>query len=182
VDLKTIAVIGAGPLGRQIAGLLVSGGYRTVLEDASISRLGEAIAWIKSRSAAIPNLATATSVEDAIRDADLIIETVPDEIEMKIELFTIFDKFAKPGAIFASTAASLSVAELASMTFCPERCVGMRFPELEREADPIEFVKSPTTSEETIARCCEVFRQVGREVVVSTEIVFRADPAERADA
>ena len=60
-----------------------------------------------------PNrLSLAHTVEDAIRDADLIIETLPDEMEMQIELFTILDKFAKPNAIFASTGL-LSIAELA---------------------------------------------------------------------
>ena len=110
-------------------------------------------------------------MEDAIRDADLIIETLPDEMEMQIELFTILDKFAKPNAIFASTG-FLSITELAEITFCADRCIGMRFPESAEGMEAIELiklVKGSETSQETIARCAEVARRMGREVVVLDE-------------
>ena len=116
-EVKTIAVIGAGTMGRGIAHAAAFGGYTTILEDISAPRLEDAIRWISQafeegvsrgkvdasvRNRALPLISTATTVQDAIRDADLIIEAVPEEMEMKMELFTIFDKFSKPGAIFAS--------------------------------------------------------------------------------
>lgn len=180
----TIAVVGAAELGRRIAHAAAVGGFRTILEDISPSALEQGIAWIVqalgdevsrgivgavARDAALTNLSTANSAEDASRDADLIIETVSDEMEMKIELFTIFDKFAKPGAIFASTTASLSIAELAAVTFCPERCIGMRFFTDTQHAERLELVKGRETSEETLAACREVGRRMGREVSVLSE-------------
>src|SRR5882724_8851042 len=126
MEVKRIAVIGAGPSGRAIALTAVSVGIPTVLEDVMRSTLDQGVMWIERkledtvtedpnpgvwiRNMGLGCLDTSNNVEDAIREADLIIETVPEELEMKLELFTIFDKFAKPGAIFASTATKLSIA------------------------------------------------------------------------
>ena len=193
MDIKTIAIVGAGELGRMFANAAALAGFRTILEDISPSSLEQRIARIAQvlgddvargkitsavRDAALANLSTANSAEDASRGADLIIETVPDEMEMKIELFTIFDKFAKPGAIFASTTASISITELASVTFCPERCIGMRLFENTQHATRLELVKGRETSGETIAACWEVGRRLGKEVfLLSDEQVASASAA-----
>jgi 3-hydroxybutyryl-CoA dehydrogenase len=181
MEIKTIAIVGAADLGRSIAYAAVLAGYRTILEDISHSTLEQSIAWVAQslddevsrgktsaavRVAALANLTTAGSAEDASREADLIMETVSDEMEMKIELFTIFDKFAKPGAIFASTTSSLSITDLAAVTFCPERCIGMRFIPSAQHAGRLELMKGRETSEETIAACSEVGRRMGKEVSV----------------
>lgn len=194
MEIKTIAIVGAAEMGRSIAYAAVLAGYRTILEDISPSTLEQGIAWIAqsldddvsrgktsaaARVAALANLVTANSAEDASRDADLIIETVSDEMEMKIELFTIFDKFAKPGAIFASTTSSLSINDLAVVTFCPERCIGMRFFTEVQNARHLELVRGRETSEETIAACREVGRLMGKEVsVLSDEHVMAARSGE----
>jgi len=177
--MKTIAVVGSGDPGRRIAYASSLAGFRTILEDISPSALAQGIEWIRQalaeetsrgkitasdRDASLRNLNTATSAEDASREADLIIETVSDEVEMKIELFTIFDKFAKPGAIFASTTASLPITDLAAVTFCPERCIGMRFFMDAPTAGRLELVTGRETSEETVAACREVGRRMGQQV------------------
>jgi 3-hydroxybutyryl-CoA dehydrogenase len=173
IDVKTIAVIGAGLTGRGIAYLAVRGGYKTVLEDVSDDRLEKASAWIGEQLdqdvAAIANISTEHVVEEAIRDADLVIETLPDEMEMKIELFTILGKFAKPGAIFAS-AGAISIAELAEVTFCGERCIGMRFAGPVAESKTVELVKTLETSTETIARCAAAVGRMGKDFVVVEDV------------
>ena len=127
-EIQTIAVIGAGDDGRQMACAAVRAGYRTILEDVSDTRLEQAVAWIANVDAeASSRLVLSRTLEEAVREADLIIEAVAEEMEMKIEMFTIFDKFAKPDAIFASTSRLVPIAELAAVTFCPERCIGIRF-------------------------------------------------------
>ena len=181
MEIRTIAIVGANDTGRSVAYFAALAGYRTILEDISPSALEQGIAWIAlrldeefalgkidagTRDTALANLSTANSAEDASREADLIIEAVTDEMEMKIELFTIFDKFAKPGAIFASTTASLSIADLAAVTFCPERCIGMRFSTNARGEECLVLVKELETSEETVAACREVGRRMGRDVSV----------------
>lgn len=184
MDVKTIAVIGADIVGRSIAYVAALSGFTTVLEDVSETRLGKAGAWIgqcreqavaagllsaAARDVGASNLSTARTVEDAIRDADLIVETLPDEMEMQIELFTILDKFAKPNAIFASTG-SISITELAEVTFCADRCVGMRFAQPIVETKTVELVRGSGTSNETIAACIDVARCMGREVIVVDDI------------
>jgi 3-hydroxybutyryl-CoA dehydrogenase len=179
MEMKTIAVVGSGDRGRRIAYASSLAGFRTILEDISPSALEQGIEWIRralgegiSRgrvsasdgAASLANLNTANSPEEASREADLVIETVSDEMEMKIELFTIFDKFAKPGAIFASTTTSLLITDLAAVTFCPERCIGMRFFMDPPTAGRLELVKGRETSEETVAACREVGRRMGQEV------------------
>jgi 3-hydroxyacyl-CoA dehydrogenase len=170
-EIATIAVIGAGDLGREIAALALLAGYRTILEDVSESRLEQATAALSRLDGeARGQLITANTVEDAVRDADLILEAVAEEMEMKIELFTIFDKFAKPGAILASSSPSLSIADMASVTFCAERCIGMRFPAPTDGKNILELVRAPETSEETVAACSEVARRMGKETAVLNEV------------
>jgi 3-hydroxybutyryl-CoA dehydrogenase len=180
MKVKTIAVIGANTIGPSIAYLAALSGYQTILEDVSEARLQKAVAWITDKleqsvalriveatagGAALANLSTAHTVEDAIRGADLIIETLPDEMEMQIELFTILDKFAKPNAIFATTG-WMPITELAEITFCADRCIGMRFPDSIVETKTVEMVRGRETSNETVASCSDVARRMGREAVV----------------
>ena len=184
MDVKTIAVIGAGTVGRAIAYAAVSGGYRTILEDVSPERLEESVAWVRQavdrgflpgevatsiRGAARPLISAARSVEDAIRDADLIIEAVPEELEMKLELFTLFDKFAKPSAILASSSSAFSIGEMTDVTTSQERCIGMRFRNFEPGGNIIELVKTQFASDETIVAGTEVARRMGNEVVLIDE-------------
>ena len=176
VEVKTIAVIGAGPAGRSIAFASILAGYPIVLEDVSRQSVERAVEWIQQQlrghaaaEESLSLLTTATRIEDAIRDADLIIEAVPDELEMKLELFTIFDKFAKPGAIFASTTASLSVGDITDVTIFRERCIGMRFLHSAAKGDFIELVRTHLTSGETVAACQEVALRLASEVILRSE-------------
>ena len=184
MEVKTIAVIGAGTMGRGIAYASAFGGYRTILEDMSDSMLQPGLAYIREsleegvkrgkvtaelRDRAIAQLGSARSVEDACREADLVIEAVPEDMELKLEIFTLLDKFAKPGAIFASNTSSLSVTELATITCRPEKCVGMHFFNPVPKMKLLEVVRALETSDETIADCREIGARMGKEVVVVKE-------------
>jgi 3-hydroxybutyryl-CoA dehydrogenase len=184
MEIKTIAVIGAGTMGRGIAYAAALGGYRTVLEDVSAVVLDQGLAYIRQafeegvargkvtpeqKEQALRQLVKSASVEDACREAELVIEAVPEDMELKIELFTILDKFAKPGAIFASNTSSLSVTEMAAVTFRPEVCVGMHFFNPVPKMKLLEVVRALETSEATLEACGEVGRRMGKEVVVVRE-------------
>src|SRR6185437_15027745 len=77
--------------------------------------------------AAMARVEYATSVEQAAREADLVIEAVPEEWESKIEIFTLLDKLCKPDTILASNTCSLSVTEIASVTYRERKVLGVRF-------------------------------------------------------
>ncbi len=189
MEIKTIAVIGAGPLGRVIAAWAVLGGYATVLEDVNSETIEHALAAIRlrlddavrsgqlrasDRDAVMGRLTTSRSIEDAMRSAELIIETTVDELETKLEVFTIFDKFARPGAILGSCTTSLSVADIATITFRAERCVGMRFGDPGGDLRRVEIVRSSATAEEVIEAFAEAGRRMDVEVRIASETVQAA--------
>jgi 3-hydroxybutyryl-CoA dehydrogenase len=184
MEVKTIAVIGAGTMGRGIAYAAALGGYQTVLEDVNDFVLAKALSWIResfeegvkrgkvdsvARDAALSRISTSLVVNEAIRDADLIIEAVPEELEMKLELFTIFDKFAKPNAIFASNTSSLSISDFTDIVIARDRCIGMHFFNPVPKMRLVEIVRTPHTSDETTDTCVAVAHRMQKETVIIHE-------------
>jgi 3-hydroxybutyryl-CoA dehydrogenase len=184
MDVKTIAVVGAGTMGRGIAYAAALGGYNTILEDVSDSIVAKALAWIReafdegvqrgkvepaARDAALSRLSTSHAVNEAIRDAELIIEAVPEELEMKLELFTVFDKFAKPNAIFASNTSSLSITDFTDIVLHRERCIGMHFFNPVPKMRLVEIVRTAHTSDDTVATCVAVAHRMHKETVIVNE-------------
>ncbi|HEU5414795.1 MAG TPA: 3-hydroxyacyl-CoA dehydrogenase family protein [Candidatus Angelobacter sp.] len=183
-EIHTVAVIGAGITGRGIAHVAALGGYRTILEDilpASLRRaeremrdnLQESIAVggisPQDADAALARVEYATSVEQAAREADLVIEAVPEERESKIEIFTLLDKLCKPATILASNTRSLSVTEIASVTYREPRILGVRFINPVHKMKKLEVVRARKTDDETLAAFLEVGRRMGKELVVIRE-------------
>jgi len=183
-EIKTIAVIGAGIMGRGIAHVAALGGYRTILEDLVPAALRKAENEIRTNldkavelkrvspteaTAAVARLEYAGSVDEAAREADLVIEAVPEEMESKIEIFTLLDKICRPGTILASNTSSLSVTEIAGVTYRANRCLGMHFFNPVHKMRLIEVVRAAETDDETIAAASEVGRRMGKEVVVIKE-------------
>ncbi|MBZ5529329.1 MAG: hypothetical protein LAN71_15710 [Acidobacteriia bacterium] len=184
MDINCIAVIGAGALGRGIAREAALAGYRTILEDVMPEKLAAALDWIESSldaefargvvtsqaaDEALARVSTVRTVEDACHEADLLIDALPEELELKLELFTLFDKFARPQAVMASTSPRHSIADMAAMTYRPELCVGLRFLDSATGKKLLEIVRAPQTSGETVATCAEAARRMGREASVLRE-------------
>jgi 3-hydroxybutyryl-CoA dehydrogenase len=183
-EIRTVSVIGAGIMGRGIAHASALGGYRTVLEDilpASLRRAEDEIRGNLDKAvelgkvtreqadAAFARIEYASSVEDAAREADLVIEAVPEEMESKIEIFTILDKVCRPHTILASNTSSLSITEIASVTYRAPLCVGMHFFNPVHKMKLLEVVRALETSEETLQAAAEVGRKMGKEVVIIRE-------------
>ena len=183
-EVKTIAVIGAGIMGRGIAHTAALGGYRTILEDLLPTALRRAETEIRANldkavelgkvaapeaDAAFQRLEYAGSVEEAAREADLVIEAVPEEMESKIEIFTLLDKICRPSTILASNTSSLSITEIASVTYRAKKCLGMHFFNPVHEMKLLEVVRALETDEDTLATAIEVGKRMGKEVVVIKE-------------
>jgi len=165
-EIRTVAVIGAGVLGRGIAHAAALAGYRTILQDILPSRLRKAEAELRkdaegqTDTAALARLEYATTVEEAARQADLVIEAVPDELESKIEIFTLLDKICKPETILVSNTFTLSITEIASVTYRAQKCIGMRFTSRVQAMPRVELMRGRETSEETVQACAEVRRRI----------------------
>jgi len=182
--VKTVAVIGAGIMGRGIAHVAALGGYRTILEDILPASLHKAESEIRTNldkgvelgkleksaaDAAFSRIQLVGTVEEAAREADLVIEAVPEEMDSKIEIFTLLDKICRPATILASNTSSLSVTEIASVTYRPRNCVGMHFFNPVHKMKLLEVVRALETDDETIAAATEVGQGMGKEVVVIKE-------------
>jgi 3-hydroxybutyryl-CoA dehydrogenase len=183
-EVKTIAVIGAGIMGRGIAHVAAMGGYRTILEDILPASLRRAETEIRSNldkavelgkldkpaaDAAYSRVEFAGSVEDAARQADLVIEAVPEEMESKIEIFTLLDKICRPDTILATNTSSLSITEISSVTYRPKKCLGMHFFNPVHKMKLLEVVRGLETDQSTIDAAAEVGRRMAKEVVVIKE-------------
>ncbi|HZQ69670.1 MAG TPA: 3-hydroxyacyl-CoA dehydrogenase NAD-binding domain-containing protein [Terriglobales bacterium] len=183
-QLKTIAVIGAGIMGRGIAHVAALGGYRTILEDLLPNALRKAESEIRANldkavelgkvaaadaDAAFQRLEYAGSVEEAARQADLVIEAVPEEMESKIEIFTLLDKICRPDTILASNTSSLSITEIASVTYRAKKILGMHFFNPVHKMKLLEVVRALETDDEALAFAVEVGKRMGKEVVVIKE-------------
>ena len=183
-EVKTVAVIGAGIMGRGIAHAAALGGYRTILEDLLPNALRKAETEIRANldqavelgkvsagaaDTAFSRLEYAGSVEQAAREADLVIEAVPEEMESKLEIFTLLDKICRPTTILASNTSSLSITEIASVTYRAKKCVGMHFFNPVHKMKLLEVVRALETDAETLAAAVDVGKRMGKEVVVVKE-------------
>jgi 3-hydroxybutyryl-CoA dehydrogenase len=125
--LETVAIIGAGPLGRWLALSAARAGFSVLLEDVMPTNLRHAQEALRRQLGpdALPMVTFVSTIEDAVRHADLVIDCVPDELESKLEILWLLDRMAPPRTVFATPTMRLSIADLASCTYRPEKCVAM---------------------------------------------------------
>jgi 3-hydroxybutyryl-CoA dehydrogenase len=172
-ELRRIAVIGAGSAGRELALRCVRAGFDVVLEDVMPSRLRSAAAMATALQALESEAPAgafhlASTVEDAVRDADLAIDFVPDELESKLEIFSMLDRMAPPRTILCTPSTALSIADLASCTYRPQLCFALRF------ADPFtaEITYTSRSSREALSAVEHWLTTIGFTVTT------RQDPSE----
>ena len=127
-QIRTIAIIGAGVAGRSFALACARAGFDVVLEDVMPANLRRAEADYAdlTRRGAAGSLQLALTVEDAVREADVAVDFVPDELESKLEIFSMIDRMAPPKTILCTPSYALSITDLASCVYRPERCVAVR--------------------------------------------------------
>ena len=189
-EINTVAVIGAGATGRRIAQMAALGGFRTIMVDILPSSLRQAKTELRDHlqqaqdlgrlsardaSAAHRRFELAESVPEAARQADLVIEAVPDELESKLEIFVLLDKIARPHTVLASTTHSLSVEEIASVTFRQPKIVGMRFVLSSNgsSCESLEIVRTLQTDEESVKACITVGQRMG----LTTQVINETRPS-----
>lgn len=183
-EVHTIAVIGAGSMGRSIAQAAALGGFRTILEDilpTALRKAEEAIRGELSRAVAAGNalqsdaddalarIEFAASVEEAVRDADMVIEAVPDELESQLEIFVVLDKLCPPKTILVSHTLTQSITELASVIYRAPKCIAMRFPRPPQNSSVLEIIRGLETSDETVQAAKHVAQQMKKQPIVLRE-------------
>lgn len=165
MGIEKVAVIGAGTMGAGIAQVCAQSGWNTVLYDAFPVGLEKGMQridafWDKGiargktteeqKQEWSENLRAESNLENAVRDCDLIIEAVPEILELKQKIFQEVEQYASENAVFATNTSSLSIGKIASVINHPERLIGMHFFNPVPIMKLLELVKHERTSEETV--------------------------------
>jgi 3-hydroxybutyryl-CoA dehydrogenase len=169
----TVAIIGAGPLGRRLALHAARAGFRVILEDVMPSSLRHAEESLRQELSpqAMPLVSFAGTVEEAVREADLAIDCVPDELESKLEIFSLLDRMAPPRTVFATPTTNLSIADLASCTYRPGQCIGLAIhaAQLSQPAAAIPIRITTRTTPEAKELVCAFWQRLGYSPLVELD-------------
>lgn len=179
-DVKKILVVGAGTMGHGIAEVAAIAGYNVILVDVSkeiLDKALERIRWSLSKlkekgsvredvETIMSRIKTSLDLEESAREADFVVEAVPENIELKKQIFSRLDRSARPGVILATNTSSLPIGEIASATSRPEMVIGMHFFNPPPLMPLVEIVRGPKTSDETLKITVDIARKMGKEIVI----------------
>jgi 3-hydroxybutyryl-CoA dehydrogenase len=181
-----LAVVGAGSMGAQIAQQAALHGMLVMLADKDRAQLGKAVESNRGHLArrvekgrlsqadaelALGRVVPITDLDGAVQQADLVIEAVFEDLEVKRGIFADLDRFAPAGAVLASNSSTIGISKLAGATNRPDRCLNMHFfyPVLVMEL--VEIVRGPQTSDAAVARAMAAAKAMGRvPVLLNREI------------
>lgn len=181
-DRKCIAVVGAGLMGHGIGQMFGQAGNKVVLCDLSEEILQQAINRIESnlheladQDLILPNevqstinrFKTTTVIEEAAADADLVIETVFEDLELKRRVFQKLDSICPENTILASNSSSFMPSQLASVTNRPDRVLGTHYFYPAHLIPLVEVVRSEFTSDATVEIICEFLKATGKLPVIA---------------
>jgi 3-hydroxybutyryl-CoA dehydrogenase len=176
-----VAVIGAGTMGHGIAYVASAGGYSVRLHDASAPALQQARskiagafdkaiergkATVETRDASLARLSVETELEPAVRGADLVIEAIPEKMELKQALFSRLEALTADDALLASNTSSLSIGQITRGMRHPERGLGLHFFNPVPVMKLVEIVRSGATGDEPLARARAFVESLGKTPIV----------------
>ena len=179
--VTTVAVIGAGTMGHGIAYVSLAAGYAVRLHDANAALLADAPtrvgaaferaiqrgkSTIADRDAAMQRLLTPPSIEESLRAADLVIEAIPERLELKQDVFAAVEALVTPDALLASNTSSLSIGAIGERLEHPERMLGMHFFNPVPVMKLVELVRSPATSPGAMQRARAFVASLGKTAIV----------------
>jgi 3-hydroxybutyryl-CoA dehydrogenase len=182
-DIRRVGVLGCGLMGSGIAQAAASAGFTTVARDVAQPFLDKGRAGIlksmgrlvekgkltaSDRDAAAGRLSFTTDTA-ALRDCDIIIEAVTEDLELKNGLWQELDRLCPVETIFASNTSSLTIAAMAAATSRPDRFVGLHFFNPVPLMPLVEVVRTVTTSQATFDRAFAFARNLGKEAVAATD-------------
>ena len=177
--IKTIAVIGAGTMGNGIAHVFAKAGYSVILRDVDQKSLDRALDTIgknldrevkkakiteADKSATLARIKMTTDAK-AVAAADIAIEAVPEQRELKERVLKEVDAALRPGAILASNTSSISITALAAKTSHPENFIGMHFMNPVPVMTLVEVIRGLQTSDETFALTMSLCEKLGKKPV-----------------
>lgn len=178
--MQRAAVLGAGTMGHGIAHVLASVGIETRLYDVAETAVEKGLGAVRAnlekgvekgkvtaaeRDAALSRLSGTTRFEEAIEGADVVIEAVPEKLELKQQIFESLGRRLGPEVLLATNTSSLSITRIANITAHPERVVGMHFFNPVHIMKLVEVVETPKSSEAAVRTALELGRRMGKDPI-----------------
>lgn len=183
-SIERVTVIGAGTMGHGIAQVAAAAGCQVLLYDASADAVEAALQRVRAnldkgvargkvtpeaREHTLAGLNAASDLDASVKAADLVIEAVPERMELKQSLFRKLDDAAPEGAILATNTSSLSVSEIAAATGRPGAVVGLHFFNPVHIMKLLEVVRGKETSDETVETALDFARRIGKAPIVVSD-------------
>ena len=173
--MKNIAVIGSGTMGNGIAHVFAQFGYKVSLIDISLASLDKGMATISKnldrqvskeaiteadKQATLANLITFTSMEEGVKNVDLVVEAATENVDLKLKIFADLDKFTAPNVILASNTSSISITKIAAVTSRPDKVIGMHFMNPVPLMKLVEIIRGYSTSDEVTKTIVDLSKQL----------------------
>lgn len=175
--MKNVAVIGSGTMGNGIAHVFAQYGYKVSLIDISQVSLDKGMATITKnldrqvakeaiteveKAATLANLTTFTSIEEGVKNVDLVVEAATENVDLKLKIFADLDKFTSPNVILASNTSSISITKIAAVTSRPDKVIGMHFMNPVPVMKLVEIIRGYSTSDEVTNLIMETSRKLNK--------------------
>ncbi len=178
--IQNVVVIGAGTMGNGIAHIFAQTGYNVTIVDVSEAAIERGVSTIgknldrqvkkgtiteDDKTATLGRIGRSTSLEEAAKDADLVIEAATENRELKFDIFRTLDTVCGDTAILASNTSSISITEIAAVTKRPDKVIGMHFFNPVPVMTLCEIVRGLATSNETFTEIYDLAKKLGKTPV-----------------
>ena len=175
--MKNIAVIGAGTMGNGIAHTFAQFGYNVSLIDVAQASLEKGLSTIEKnldrqvakgsiseddKKNTLSNITTFTSIEEGVKNVDLVVEAATENIDLKLKIFTELDKYTDANTILASNTSSISITKIASVTNRPEKVIGMHFMNPVPVMKLVEIIRGYSTTDEVTNIIMETSKKLNK--------------------
>ncbi len=184
MEIKKIAVLGAGQMGNGIAHVCAQAGYEVLMRDIDQKFVDKGMATIKKNlerglkkeritqeemDAILGRITGVLGLKEAVKDADLVIEAIPEIVKLKLDTWREVDESAPEHTILASNTSSISITQMAAVTNRPEKFIGMHFFNPVPVMGLVEIIKGQATDDATVKVIEDVSHKVGKKTVLVNE-------------
>jgi 3-hydroxybutyryl-CoA dehydrogenase len=175
--MKNVAVIGSGTMGNGIAHVFAQFGYQVSLIDISAASLEKGLATItknldrqvtkgslseEQKAQTLSNITTFTSMEEGVKNVELVVEAATENSELKLKIFAELDRLTSPTVILATNTSSISITKIAAVTNRPDKVIGMHFMNPVPVMKLVEIIRGYSTSNEVTDLIMETSRKLNK--------------------